>query len=135
MVFKVYADRRNIACGVSIELPEPFLVLECFLFEARPPRYLDFLNAIAISKGCNTEKSGVRFQSELDWEDEENGIFLNEHQVYLFNHEFGDLVMEISDFKEIVIAFFRTYVEAQKTNTTLDPNHLASIGDQLAKLE
>lgn len=134
MEFKVYSDRKNIKCGVTIELPEAYFVLECFLFEANPARYVKLLTSLADGQGFNTEKSGVRFQSELDWEDEANGIFLNESQIYLFNHEFGDLVMGIADFFEVVCAFFNTYLEVQTGNSSLDSNVQSEIKVQLERL-
>ena len=134
MEIEIFADKANIKCGVGISLGKEFFPLECFFFETNPERYTLLLDAVDAKSGFVNEKSGIRFLADLDWEDEDNGIILDENHLYVFTHDFGDKVVEIPLFLKVLEHFLMKFMEVNSNGKYLAKEKSVEISKKLSKV-
>lgn len=134
MKIKIFQDKANIKCGVGIALDKDHFPLECFFFETNPDKFLGLLSAVEARTAFVNGKSGIRFASDLDWEDEVDGLTLDESHVYVFTHDFGDKVIEMGFFLKVLNLFLSKFTEVNANGSAFDQDMLTEISTRLSKV-
>lgn len=131
MDIHIHKDEKNLLSGITIEADESLFPLTCFFFETPPASYLRLLDRVISQQEFRNEMSGVRFCGDLDEEDSEDGTALSESEVLIEHNEFGDVIIPIARFTDILSEYLNLYCEERLQG---NPNEAIEIRKRIDQL-
>jgi|GEM_PF-4977859 len=91
--------------SIGFDLMPDSDAVKLFFSGVRLPRYPEMIAGVLQNEGYYGDVFGVLFFKDLDAEDFADGDDFEPHQVKLFNHYFGEEIIEVSLFKQMLLDF------------------------------
>ena len=127
----IHKDEKNLISGITIEAEESLFPLTCFFFETPPASYLRLLDRVISQQEFRNEMSGLRFYGDLDEEDGEDGTVISESEVLIEHNEFGDIIIPLTTFIDVLSEYLRLYCEERLQGSPNEANEIRNRIDQL----
>ncbi|MFN8397062.1 MAG: hypothetical protein U0176_20730 [Bacteroidia bacterium] len=135
MTWKIVPDGSRLTSGVQVEAEDGLLPLVAFFAELNPSRYPELIDANLRHNALHTEMSGIRFQENLDEEDELDGLSFGSEEMLIYNHMSGDIIFQTKEFAIITVAFLTKFIEIQTGGNKYPGELLGAIKANLPTLD